>query len=278
MYELRPPAPALRPYIEHYWSVTPTAGAPVDLRVDVFVDARADLVFNHGAPYTRRALGEAPRRVRRSTLDAQRLRPIRITQRGAVSVCGVRFHLGGLAPFARVPLAPFTDRTPRPEAVLGGAVTALDDALRRDASLDARAARLDAFFLAALADDPARRPFERALAALVASDGGATVGEAAEVAGVSARQLGRLFGRYLGVAPKAVARVLRFQSALRGLMRDLVCPLADLAARCGYFDQAHFIKDFRRFTGGVPRGYRGYYPPAGPDDFAPNVVLFLQDG
>lgn len=30
-------------------------------------------------------------------------------------------------------------------------------------------------------------------------------------------------------------------------------------------------------TGGVPRGYRGYYPPAAPRDFAPNVVLFVQD-
>ncbi len=100
----------------------------------------------------------------------------------------------------------------------------------------------------------------------------------AEAAGVSARQLGRLFARHLGVAPKVAARVLRFQSALRTLMRDPGCSLAEVAAAAGYFDQAHFIRDFRRFTGGVPRGYRGYYPPAAPTDFAPNVVLFVQDG
>jgi AraC-like DNA-binding protein len=54
--------------------------------------------------------------------------------------------------------------------------------------------------------------------------------------------------------------------------------LGEVSAGCGYFDQSHFVKDFRRFTGGVPRGYKGYYPPAGPEDFAPNVVRFLQDG
>jgi AraC-like DNA-binding protein len=96
-------------------------------------------------------------------------------------------------------------------------------------------------------------------------------------AGVSTRQVERLFARHLGVAPKTVARVVRFQAALRALMRDPGCPLADVAAAAGYFDQAHFVRDFRRMTGGVPRGYRGYYPPEGPSDFAPNVVVFLQD-
>jgi hypothetical protein len=52
---------------------------------------------------------------------------------------------------------------------------------------------------------------------------------------------------------------------------------AGLPAECGYFDQSHFTKDFRKFTGGFPRGYLGYFPEAGPSDFAPNVVAFLQD-
>ena len=60
-------------------------------------------------------------------------------------------------------------------------------------------------------------------------------------------------------------------------MSDPEGSLAELASQCGYFDQAHFIREFRRMTGGVPRGYRGYYPPDGPADFAPNVVAYVQD-
>lgn len=75
-----------------------------------------------------------------------------------------------------------------------------------------------------------------------------------------------------------MSRVLRFQSALTALMRDPGCTLAQVATGSGYFDQAHFVKEFRRLSGGVPRGYRGYFPPDGPDDFKPNVVVFLQDG
>lgn len=99
----------------------------------------------------------------------------------------------------------------------------------------------------------------------------------ASAAGVSSRHLDRLFARHLGVPPKTLGTVLRFQRALTSLMREPEGTLADVAASAGYFDQAHFIKDFKRMTGGVPRGYRGYYPPEGPNDFAPNVVVFLQD-
>jgi AraC-like DNA-binding protein len=61
-------------------------------------------------------------------------------------------------------------------------------------------------------------------------------------------------------------------------MADASISLGAVASLHGYFDQAHFVREFRRFSGGVPRGYRGYYPPEAPRDFAPNVVAFVQDG
>ncbi len=277
MYQLRRPAAALLPYVEHYWFVTSTREEPVDLRVDVFVDARADLIFNFGSPYGRTVIGAEARTIHASNLDAQRLVPIRIEQRGLVRTPGVRFRLGGLAPFSAITLRDVTDRTPRPEEVLGPGARALEDALRAEADLDAQAAALDAFFVAALTRAPQLEGFARALEHATEAGGRASVEEMADAAGVSSRHLDRLFARYLGVPPKTLARVLRFQRALGALMREPEGTLADVAASAGYFDQAHFIKDFRRMTGGVPRGYRGYYPPHGPSDFAPNVVVFLQD-
>ena len=277
VYALRPVAPALRPFIEHYWFVRPDAAAPTDLRVDVFVDLRADLVFNFGAPYTRAVIGGSSRRVHRSNLDAQRLRPIRIVQRGAVDLAGVRFHLGGLAPFARVSLVEVTDATPSPAAVLGPEARALEDTLRAQPDLDARARALDAFFLRALSPSPGQQRFARALAHLVDTRGGATVNELAAREEVTPRQVHRLFAHHLGVAPKTVAGVLRFQSALRALMRDPGCTLAALAADHGFYDQAHFVREFKRYSGGLPKAHRGYFPAAMPTDFAPNMVSFVQD-
>jgi len=276
VYELRQPAVALQAYIEHYWFVRTTAHQPADLRVDVFVDARADLIFNFGAPYLRSEIGGATDVLAVSNVDAQRLVPIRIEQRGAVRTTGVRFRLGGLAPFARVALAPLTGRTVAPELVFGSDTTGLERALEQLDELDAQAAALDGFFLGALARAPALARFHRALELAIRTHGGASVADLAATTGVSTRHVERLFAQHLGVAPKPLSRVLRFQRALTALMRAPGESLAAIAADAGYFDQAHFVREFRRWTGGVPRGYRGYFPAEAPTDFAPNVVAFVQ--
>ncbi len=277
MYELRTPEEPLQRFIEHYWFVTHPEQAPVDLRVDVFVDARADLIFNFGVPYRREVLGGGAAEHRRSNLDAQRLVPIRIRQRGLVRISGVRFRLGGLGAFVRRPLRPCTGLTLEPHELLGSAASALESELATTLDLDAQARLLDAFFLARLALAASYETFQRILTELVRNEGSASIRALASDTRVPGRQVDRLFAKHLGVAPKTMARVLRFQGALAALMHDPTCSLVDLAARAGYFDHAHFIKDFKRMSGGVPRGYRGYFPPSGPTDFAPNVVVFLQD-
>jgi AraC-like DNA-binding protein len=277
MYRLQPPDEALRPYIENYWSVSHAAGEEVELRVEVFVDARADLIFNFEAPYRREIIGGAVATIGESNLDAQRLVPIRIAQRGEVRIVGVRFQLGGLGPFTRDRLDRWSGITPAPELVFGPAIRELEERLSRTSELADAAAMLDDFFLARLRRTAAQGTFERALEALAQSDGRMSVAEVAETVSSSPRYVERLFARALGFPPKTVARVLRFQHALRSLMADPGVSLAEVASGSGYFDQAHFVRDFRSFSGGVPRGYRGYYPPAGPADFAPNVVVFVQD-
>lgn len=279
VYELRAPSESLQGFIEHYWFVRAEGeGESLDLRVDVFVDARADLIFNFGASYRRSNISEGDEEeVGRSNFDAQRLFPIRIAQSGGVNTVGVRFRLAGVAPFAIASLRTFTNTLACPAEIFGEGIEELERALRTTDDVDAQRAALDAFFVGRLRNDAAPDAFWRALRAATASEGSASVSELAEAASISARQLERLFARHLGITPKSLTKVLRFQKALKGLMRDPGCTLAEVATTAGYFDQAHFIKDFKAMTGGVPRGYRGYYPPEGPADFAPNVVVFLQD-
>src|SRR5262249_36673949 len=72
---------------------------------------------------------------------------------------------------------------------------------------------------------------------------------------MAVRQLERGFRQVLGTSPKSFARTVRFQQAERRLMFDPDAGLTDLAHECGYFDQAHFIKDFKAFTGKTPAQY-----------------------
>lgn len=278
MYQLRTPHTTLRPFIEHYWFVDGTPSDPLDLRVDVYVDGRPDLVLPIGATYARTVVGGATTHFGQANFDMQRTHAIRIRQQGLGRTTGVRFHLGGLGPFAVTELRGLTNTTPTPAAVLGPGTEAWLEQIGQTADADGQAALLDRFFLARFQDSAAHTTFREALEAVVMAGGKRPVEAIAEAAGVSVRQLERLFARFLGIAPRTTARIVRFQRALRLLMVDPGTSLADVAHATGFFDQAHFVREFRRMTGGgVPRGYRGYYPPAGPKDFAPNVVAFVQD-
>ncbi|MGH6904698.1 MAG: helix-turn-helix domain-containing protein, partial [Geminicoccaceae bacterium] len=64
-----------------------------------------------------------------------------------------------------------------------------------------------------------------------------------------------------GLPPKTVARVLRFQRAIRLHDGGGCANWADVAYACGYADQAHFIKDFRRFAGVTPSAFRAARQP-----------------
>lgn len=276
MYQLATPDAALARYIENYWQVSAQPDERVDLRVDVYVDARADLVFNFGAPYRRTPFGGPTEIVRETNFDAQRLFPITIEQSGAVDIVGVRFHVAGAAAFAKVPLGEATNRVLAPTEVFGNEISPLEAALE-PLDLSSRSAALDRFFLAELKDDRNRDAFFRAVAIIESDPADTRLAQAASAAGLTERSLTRAFHRYLGFAPTTYRRIARFRNALADLMADDNALLAEVAVRHGYYDQAHLVRDFREFAGGPPRGYKGYFPREGPHDFAPNVVRFFQD-
>ena len=81
------------------------------------------------------------------------------------------------------------------------------------------------------------------------------ISELADYCEVSVRQLERGFRRVIGTSPKVFARTLRFEQAQRRILFDPDADLTSLACECGYFDQAHFIKDFKAFAGQTPSEY-----------------------
>lgn len=131
-------------------------------------------------------------------------------------VLGTKFRPGAFHSFYRRPVSALTDGA----VPIGAVLPARDDVLiERDAAL-------------------------------------VSVAGLAEAAGMSARSLQRLFGAYIGVGPKWVIDRYRMIEAVETLNRGEALNLADLAARLGYFDQAHFSKAFQSLTGEAPGQYR----------------------
>jgi AraC-like DNA-binding protein len=81
-----------------------------------------------------------------------------------------------------------------------------------------------------------------------------TVAEVCALTALSPKRLTALFGTEVGLTPKTYLRVRRLQAALRRLETGTQQG-ADIAADLGYFDQAHFVRDFRSFTAITPSQY-----------------------
>jgi AraC-like DNA-binding protein len=155
-----------------------------------------------------------------------------------------------------------------PMGELTGQVVELEDLLGREAHELAErlagapdwAARIDLFERAiarrVLAAPPVAPALDWAWARLLGSGGAAAVGELARELGWSRRHLAARFRAELGMPPKALARILRFERAVQRLRGGE--ELAALAIEAGYYDQAHFNRDFRALAGTTPRAYRPF--------------------
>lgn len=86
---------------------------------------------------------------------------------------------------------------------------------------------------------------------LVETGGAVSIGTLVDEVGWSAKHLIAQLREQIGLAPKSLARILRFGRAVRRI-RDGRASLADLALDCGYYDQAHFTRDARELAGVTP--------------------------
>ena len=82
-----------------------------------------------------------------------------------------------------------------------------------------------------------------------------SVAQCARSVGVSERRLSQVFWDQVGMGPKMWCRIRRFQAAVRALHKGVDLPWAELALRCGYYDQSHFANDFHAFSGINPTTY-----------------------
>jgi AraC-like DNA-binding protein len=147
--------------------------------------------------------------------------------------------------------------------VLGDVARELHERLREAASWPARFAVLDQILLHhADLDHQVAPDIAEAWRLLARSGGTIQAGELARRVGWSPRYLQRRLLTETGLTPKAAARVTRFDRARRALQHQPGLPLAGLAARCGYYDQAHLAREFRELAGCPPSAWLADPPSA----------------
>ena len=173
-----------------------------------------------------------------------------------LSVFGFHFKPGGMLPFLRMPLDELHDRDIGLDCLWGRLADELRERLLATPTTAEKFNVAEQYLLARAVRVFARHPAVAFALREISARPSRPLAPLSESAGLSSRRFIELFRQEVGMPPKVFARVRRFQAAVRriGSSRQSIDWPA-MALACGYYDQAHFIHDFRAFSGITPSDY-----------------------
>lgn len=252
------PQPPLSDFVELFWFYDGFLSGPHE-KERLMPDGTVELVINlrqdEARIYDRNNL-ERCARLPGSLVCGPHSSFFVIDTQQQASVIGIHFKPGGSFPFFRLPVDELHNQHVSLEDLWGA-----EAGLLRERILAAATPREKFQLLESCLTARAIRPLERhravdcALGLFRNIHTAPAIAAVADDIGISSRRFIQLFSDQVGLTPKVFCRVRRFQRALHRLNGGGPIEWADLAAACGYFDQAHFIHDFREFSGITPTAY-----------------------
>jgi len=233
------PPTELADWVEHFWL--------------------EDWQFESGMPQTREVLPHpsvhlvfAPGRSRIYGVQLSRF----VRQlKGKDCIFGIKFHPGAFYPFSRKPVSGIANTSILATEVFSNAADAEKEVLIccQDGSMVQAATN---FLMAHLPSrDPRVDNARHAVEQIVRDRRVTRVEHLVARCGIEERTLQRLFDRYVGASPRWVIKRYRIYEALESMAVGTLAKWANLAQNLGYFDQSHFINDFKKLVGCSPTEY-----------------------
>ncbi|HOX81839.1 MAG TPA: helix-turn-helix domain-containing protein [Chryseolinea sp.] len=190
----------------------------------------------------------------RAMVVGQITEPFLIEPTGYVNVFATRFYPYGFAYFIAEPIKNLTNKETSIELLFGEEIAKeLQQKIVHASSTEERIEIMETFLLSNLRNEATiDNIVKTTIDALLSSKGNAPIGTISENDLAKRRQLERRFLKQIGLSPKQLGKVIRMQTALKLLLNQKTESLTEIAYESEYYDQAHFIKDFKEFTGTNP--------------------------
>lgn len=240
----------LATWVEHYWTVAWDLADHDAFRAEVVSHPSVHVTVESGT--VPRFGSELPVGLVHGVIT----RKFSVDISGTGRVFGVKFRPGGFGAFTGADVGAWTDRILPLATAFEGASSELVEQVLAEPSDEGRAEILDVLLLSRLPDRDLRYEEVLAIVGDLRDDSDLTTVDAvARRHGFSERTLQRIFRRYVGVGPKWVLQRYRLHDAVDLIDAGESDDLAGLAVRLGWFDQAHFTREFTALVGQSPAAY-----------------------
>jgi AraC-like DNA-binding protein len=243
---------ALIGFVRCFWTLdSPVAAMPVMQRI--VPDGCMEMIFHYGDLYRQYAADGRFILQPRAFVFGQVTSALDIAPTGATGIFAVRFQPEGFLPLAMIPLRAMENRAVPLEELFGAAGRQLEKEVLETSHTPERIKAVEGFLRDRLAAPEAiDRVVRSGISLLLEQNGHLSVDALSRQLNINRRQLERRFAAVIGLSPKQLARIIRLQAALKILLSGQYTSLTSLAYEGDYYDQSHFIKDFKEFTGISP--------------------------
>lgn len=255
LYQVFEPPPQLAQYVRFFWTLEADVLPGEDFVHRSMADGSVEMVFHYRGTFDERDTGDNSLSSPLSNIQAQSTGFRRFSTRENFGIFGAYLYPFAIPRFFSLPASDFTNSSPDLESAFGPQGRRLEHDVIAASTNEERVEVVSRFFESKLVQSSRELPLvHNAVHAVMAARGDVNIVRIAREHSLSTRQFERKFKEFAGLSSKLYSRVIRFQAAthfkLNGF-RDLT----EIAYACGYYDQSHFINDFRQFSGYTPKEY-----------------------
>lgn len=252
-YQEYAPSATLAPYIKCFWVLESDDPGPHE-RERIFPDGSIEWIYHYGDQFHKYTGDDQAILQSRSFFHGQLKRWFELQATGRIGVFGVRFHPAGLHPFIDFDISAITDDTLDSTAIWQDSIERIHAAMFT-ATTEERLAFAEKFLLEQFQPRKVDQTVLKCVDAIIRDSGAVSIEALADELHTGRRALERRFLAAVGLTPKLLARIVRFNKALQLISDNDFSSFTSVAHEGGFYDQAHFIRDFKDFTGLNPRQY-----------------------
>lgn len=256
-HQIFKPCPDLAPFVKCYWTLeSEQENTPV--RNTIVPDGCMKLIFHYGDPYKHHPKSGDAQILPEFFLIGQLTQPYEVEPMGETGTFFVCFHPSGFLPFAPYPIKDMENTAVPLEKLFGGAGREIGQQVLEASTTSERISLMERFLLERLTDaQNVDLIVKSTIETILTANGRLSVNDLSKQNNVNRRNLLRKFSSTIGLSPKQLSKTIRLQATLKTLLNEETVKLTDLAYENDFYDQAHFIKDFKEFTGQTPKDFYG---------------------
>jgi AraC-like DNA-binding protein len=237
------PSEELAPFVDHLWEKQVDESGIIPYEIEtIFPEDQAVLTYSFGKEYYRSHANITDfKSITGMQLEGLHQAPNFYKHQPGIHIFGVKFRAGGLYPFLTSSVAATNNLSTDADNIF----PKLPE-LNSSMNFNERCEQIEAFLLAHLIDKQAKKYIKLLM----------WLDELETESSASYKTLSRLFQEVLGISPKEYVQIKRVNQSLALFASSKDIKSQDLADQLGYYDSAHFINEFKKYTGKTPKSLK----------------------